>query len=698
MKESTPNKIDTEALLRGAEAFEKYAEALGTMGNLSTGRLLDLDGQGKDFLERATRRNKSKLPISIHTTFDSAQKKGFRGSSVVARHEELPLKPELFSRIFCITPISELFAGKSEEAIYCALAELPNHLEKEGEIRIREKNAVLEQNNLAALIEEAFFSNREMSLETREREGHTVFIARKDRYTLSEHEADAVIAAPRKIPFEARTLFGEKWVASFVELFQSSLFAELDKMILMGELTQNEAADYAIQLSEYSALITRLQNLHRELVEVLRKNPRYTIERSYDAQRHRMKPLENNRIQSVRTMLLKLYEATTIPYINTFTRRLADRFITDALILYFETLKDAALPEERPALEDLEERFNFSRADNPIADQRAQLLSALQYFEQETDNLSEETRDLPTLRAENERLLGEIDKLAYFRVVSHEDAVVETATYSAHLFDQEEEDRFTRTLEYCTTMFFTQKDEDNINSDHSLTVSMRRPDAELISFCSTFISLRDRISPLTYEKLKNVILGLFLEGLQNTPDILLPMHARSAEKKKDALMVQESAPVVAKPTPSAPQEPAIEVVEPRGITEAEKEAVKLKALRYHEEQAARKREQQRAPTEERADEEPSDARSEQKEMLRTLQNLSSDEIITAFTKVLGEPRCSASHRIFHNKNGVSYPLPAHGKKTIHIGILRRAFQKLGVGMDELLAATKKGRSGKREAA
>lgn len=70
-----------------------------------------------------------------------------------------------------------------------------------------------------------------------------------------------------------------------------------------------------------------------------------------------------------------------------------------------------------------------------------------------------------------------------------------------------------------------------------------------------------------------------------------------------------------------------------------------------------------------------------------LRNLTEDDVIAAFTRLLGKPtRVRGSHHIFKGRNGGTYPAPRHPGKTMGIGLLLKCLDRLGIGAEELLSA------------
>jgi len=72
-----------------------------------------------------------------------------------------------------------------------------------------------------------------------------------------------------------------------------------------------------------------------------------------------------------------------------------------------------------------------------------------------------------------------------------------------------------------------------------------------------------------------------------------------------------------------------------------------------------------------------------------LQGIKSNQVIAAFTKLLGNPvRIRGSHMIFRAKEDkkITFPVPNHGDKDFGIGLLKKCLKKLQIPIDEFLVS------------
>lgn len=526
---------------------------------------------------------------------------------------------------------------------------------------------------------------------------------------LTADEAVDVLADRSRIHSKVQAYFGKELVDELLDIVENDEIFELDAMLLQGDLTVDEMAEYLMVLPSYHALNRRLDTWADKLLRHITRNLALTLRESTDKRGR----ISNKRgLVRMQESVFDMVESfSNIGYATKRNSLLSHlkNYLSQALIfdIWYRVAAEPKLQQYKKILEkfirSVDENFIRNLGHNFPGIIGLKFFSAFrsayvknqllfQKFLQDDHVNLEDTQDNAELVQKIDADFHKIDELSHFRSikgVSKKFGDVEVEIYS----DEFEHDVRSSDLAYVKISFPGADPEIKINlTSHmadgtnvrstiiehdSFQFIINRHNGEL-TLGSSLIPLDKQlegnrskpfISKGEFLKMKAIIFSMLREYLEGKPEDITKVFFKDTKETAETTVLQQETQQQIKETVTAD---AAEI----SSTESVEQAVEPTYI-YQPFQPS--------PT----DVEP----SEEQEKSQVIQDVHLDAIykedkviatIGRITKIpplksaRGKLRGKGSHVVVRGINGMRFPMPNHSGKDLSPAILKRCLQKLKI--------------------
>ncbi|MFT7184001.1 MAG: putative RNA binding protein YcfA (HicA-like mRNA interferase family) [Oceanicoccus sp.] len=439
-----------------------------------------------------------------------------------------------------------------------------------------------------------------------------------------------------------RSFFGEQRLEKLSLLLSQSILPEIDALVYEEEIAFEEAAEYAMHLTEYHELRTELRLLADEFACAMRgKLPRY-FSRIFSSNGTLDVKKYNKHFNGLRLLLFELLQAySTREKITGWNGRILEffEFLDQSLILHLRDFTSSHFSDPASRIQALYGVQNIaSNTPHPFTQETGEKspyflvvngVSIMEHFAESSawQGLEEElVHEIPA--EELHELLEEAEDLTQFREMPVRSLLI--GNYEIAIKSQYS-DRIGVRSQYLASVVIA----DRATRQSILDFTICRSTGDIF-IPTTNVCLGSYMGAGAYHSLRAHLFKLICNELSGKPENLesnITVVTKEIqyihEELKSALPQEEQAQVLSFPI------------------ERQKPVFNLACLR----------------------------------------NLSSQKVLSALSRLLGSPvRIKGSHHFFRTRGGGVYPISIHKGSSIKTGLLRACIEKMGLDPIEFYEA------------